>query len=287
MHTPRTVLLQTLGHFVLGHAAPADFAEFLRQRVEANYFAAAVLVPERPAAAFLREAKERQERVGGGPAGRVLRLLRDGGAQVHQPGHPPPRAELPLRQERRGRDHLQGLRERRRRVPRGRHRRDRGAADVPPVVGRQVFSSADRFSPLYQYSDTPSGTYWCVAQIDPGLERRLRRSRLACRTSSRAGSEAATPPGGWLRCARRPSAASGRPPGLPSAGRAWHGRPRVRTRIFSRRCRPAASPALTRRTCMSSSTGTTRTRPPAGCWIARSHTPDVARSRDPAHGGPG
>ena len=45
MHTPRTVLLQTLGHFVLGHAAPRDFADFLRQRVEANYFAAAVLMP--------------------------------------------------------------------------------------------------------------------------------------------------------------------------------------------------------------------------------------------------
>ena len=56
MHTPRTILLQTLGHFVLGHSAPADFADFLRQRVEANYFAAAVLVPQRPATTFLREA---------------------------------------------------------------------------------------------------------------------------------------------------------------------------------------------------------------------------------------
>jgi hypothetical protein len=24
----------------------------------------------------------------------------------------------------------------------------------------------DRFSPLFQYSDTPSGTYWCVAVVD-------------------------------------------------------------------------------------------------------------------------
>src|SRR5260370_15654722 len=37
--------------------------------------------------------------------------------------------------------------------------------------GRQVFAAADRFSPLYQYSDTPSGTYWCVAFVDPGPER--------------------------------------------------------------------------------------------------------------------
>jgi hypothetical protein len=37
--------------------------------------------------------------------------------------------------------------------------------------GRQIFSAADRFSPHYQYSDTPSGTYFCVASVDPGSER--------------------------------------------------------------------------------------------------------------------
>src|SRR5215510_1611416 len=58
MHSPRTILLQTLGHFVLGHEIPEDFAEFLRQRVEANYFAAAVLVPEHAAVSFLQSAKD-------------------------------------------------------------------------------------------------------------------------------------------------------------------------------------------------------------------------------------
>ncbi len=37
--------------------------------------------------------------------------------------------------------------------------------------GRQVFAAEDRFSPLYQYSDTSSGTYFCVAHVDPGRER--------------------------------------------------------------------------------------------------------------------
>jgi hypothetical protein len=37
--------------------------------------------------------------------------------------------------------------------------------------GRQVFTAPDRFSPYYQYSDTPSGTYWCAAFIDSGRER--------------------------------------------------------------------------------------------------------------------
>ena len=45
-HSPRAVILQALGHFLLGHDTPRDFADFLRQRVEANYFAAAMLIPE-------------------------------------------------------------------------------------------------------------------------------------------------------------------------------------------------------------------------------------------------
>jgi len=41
---------------------------------------------------------------------------------------------------------------------------------VPEVVGRQVFTAEDRFSPYYQYSDTPSGTYWCAAFVDQSRE---------------------------------------------------------------------------------------------------------------------
>jgi XRE family transcriptional regulator, fatty acid utilization regulator len=54
----RSVILQTLGHFALGHPEPRDFGDFLRQRVEANYFAGAVLVPETTAVPFLRDAKQ-------------------------------------------------------------------------------------------------------------------------------------------------------------------------------------------------------------------------------------
>ena len=53
----RSVILQTLGHFALGHPEPKDFGEFLRQRVEANYFAGAVLIPETSAVPFLSAAK--------------------------------------------------------------------------------------------------------------------------------------------------------------------------------------------------------------------------------------
>src|SRR5208283_1698646 len=60
-HSPRAVLLQALGHFLLGHEEPRDFADFLRQRVESNYFAAAVLVPEAAGVGFLRESMERRD----------------------------------------------------------------------------------------------------------------------------------------------------------------------------------------------------------------------------------
>ncbi|MEO7836407.1 MAG: helix-turn-helix domain-containing protein [Acidimicrobiales bacterium] len=53
----RSVVLQTLGHFALGHGDPVDFGEFLRQRVQANYFAGAVLAPERTAVDLLARAK--------------------------------------------------------------------------------------------------------------------------------------------------------------------------------------------------------------------------------------
>ncbi|MEZ5244578.1 MAG: helix-turn-helix domain-containing protein [Acidimicrobiales bacterium] len=57
----RSVVLQTLGHFVLEHVDTTDFGEYLRQRIESNYFAAAVLAPEAPAVDFLREAQKQKD----------------------------------------------------------------------------------------------------------------------------------------------------------------------------------------------------------------------------------
>src|SRR5712691_2518325 len=170
-HTPRTVLLQALGHFVLGHSAPLDFADFLRQRVEANYFAAAVLVPEEPAARFLREAMQDRSL--------SVEDLRDVFAVSY---------EIAAHRFTNLATHHLGL-------PCHFVKNDAGGiiykayendgvvfpADGAGAIegqrmcrewsGRQVFAAADRFSPLYQYSDTPSGTYWCVAFVDPGPER--------------------------------------------------------------------------------------------------------------------
>lgn len=53
----RALALQAIGHLVLEHQPPRDYAEFLAQRVEINYFAAAVLMPESSTVPLLTQAK--------------------------------------------------------------------------------------------------------------------------------------------------------------------------------------------------------------------------------------
>jgi XRE family transcriptional regulator, fatty acid utilization regulator len=171
MHSPRTILLQTLGHFVLGHAAPRDFADFLRQRVEANYFAAAVLVPERSAARFLTEAKEARDL--------SVEDLRDVFSVSYEMAahrftnlathhldltcHFVKNDQSGVIYKAYENDGLV--------LPADATGAIEGQRMCRKWSGRQVFGSADRFSPYHQYSDTPSGTFWCVAHVDPGAER--------------------------------------------------------------------------------------------------------------------
>lgn len=56
LRSARSVVLQTLGHYALDHSATRNFADYLRQRVESNYFAAAMLIPERPAVDLLQRS---------------------------------------------------------------------------------------------------------------------------------------------------------------------------------------------------------------------------------------
>ncbi|HEX2742926.1 MAG TPA: helix-turn-helix domain-containing protein, partial [Streptosporangiaceae bacterium] len=170
-HSPRAVVLQALGHFRLDHQVPRDFADFLRQRVEANYFAAAVLMPEPAATPVLAAAKQSRDLavedlvdlfsvsyemaahrftnlathhldlrchfVKNDASGVIYKAYENDG--VLFPADPSGAIE--------------------------------GQRMCRQWSGRQVFGAADRFSPYCQYSDTPSGTYFCVAQVDPRAER--------------------------------------------------------------------------------------------------------------------
>ena len=263
MHSPRTILLQTLGPLRARPlprrgTSPTSSASGSRRTTSRRR----CWCPSSPRPRFLRRGQGGQGPVRGGPAGRVLGVLRDGRAPVHQPGHPPPRPALPLRQERRGRHHLQGLRERRAGASRPtRPARSRASGCAGNGPGGRCSPRRTGSSPCYQYSDTPSGTYWCVAAVDPGRGARLRDHARRRRSSTPAGSAAGTRPSDG--CPGLPGrgllpAPAGRAGG--PLGGAWPGRRRGPTRTSCRPCRRAASRAWTRPTSTRSWSSTRPTR---------------------------
>ncbi|HWB65254.1 MAG TPA: helix-turn-helix domain-containing protein [Mycobacteriales bacterium] len=167
-HDPRYVVLQTLGHFALGHTDPTDFADFLRQRVEANYFAAALLVPETAAVRFLSEAKREHAL--------DMEDMRDVFAVSH---------ETAAHRFTNLASHHLGL-------PVHFSRTDAsgtiykayendglifpvdatGAIEGQLVcrehASRQVFSAPERYGTYAQYTDTAGGTFFCTAHVQPG-----------------------------------------------------------------------------------------------------------------------
>jgi predicted transcriptional regulator/DNA-binding XRE family transcriptional regulator len=165
-HSPRAVILQSLGHFLLGHDTPRDFADFLRQRVEANYFAAAVLIPERAAVPFLLAAKERRDLAVEDlvdiysvsyemAAHRVTNLISH---HLDVPCHFVKNDSSGIIYKAYQNDGVV--------FPADGTGAIEGQRMCRQWSGRQVFGAEDRYSPCYQYSDTPSGTYFCVAQVD-------------------------------------------------------------------------------------------------------------------------
>ena len=170
MHTPRTILLQTLGHIALGRATSKDFADFLRQQLGANYYAAATLLPERTVVPYLQEAKADPPELSIEDLCDVFSVSYDVAAHrftnlaTHHLDLP-----VPLRQEQQERYNparrtpTTGLG-----LPLRRRRRHRRTADVPGVGRTPRFSADDRFSIYYQYTDTPTGTYFVAVHIDPG-----------------------------------------------------------------------------------------------------------------------
>jgi XRE family transcriptional regulator, fatty acid utilization regulator len=170
-HSPRAVVLQALGHFRLDHQVPRDFADFLRQRVEANYFAAAVLMPEPAAAPLLATAKQSRDLA-------VEDLVDLFSVSYEMAAHRFTNLathHLDLR--------CHFVKNDESGVVYKAYENDGVLFPADPFgaiegqrlcrqwSGRQVFGAADRFSPYCQYSDTPSGTYFCVAQVDPRAER--------------------------------------------------------------------------------------------------------------------
>lgn len=167
-HGLRALALQALAHRVLGHTEPVDYADFLRQRLEINYFSSAVLMPRDAAVAFLGEAKARRDL--------AVEDFRDAFGVTHE--------AAAMRMTNFATQFLQ-MRMHFLRVD------GTGAiaklyenddlplpADVSGSVegqpahrawaARAAFERTNRTTEFHQITDTPAGTFWCSTQTGTG-----------------------------------------------------------------------------------------------------------------------
>ncbi|MHA6513871.1 helix-turn-helix domain-containing protein [Tessaracoccus sp. Z1128] len=165
-YEPRSVLLQALGHHILEHSPPSSYGDFLRQRIETNYFAAALLLPEEPAVEFLRAAKERREL--------SVEDLRDiFGVSYEAAAHrftnlATRHLGIPVHFQR---VHESGIIYKAYENDGVAFPKDNlGAIEGQPAcrywTSREVFGVADKFNAFNQYTDTPTGTFWCTARVE-------------------------------------------------------------------------------------------------------------------------
>ncbi|HEX3802347.1 MAG TPA: helix-turn-helix domain-containing protein [Solirubrobacteraceae bacterium] len=167
----RSVIAQTLGHFALGHSEPADFETYVRQRVEANYFAGALLAPERSVVEVLAAAK-RNEDISVEDLGEMFYVSYEMAA--HRLTNLITRHfGIPVHFQRS--DHEGRL---------WKAYENDGVllpADVDGTIegqrlcrwwsSRQAFESEDSYELHYQRTETVTGTFWCVTQIDLDRDR--------------------------------------------------------------------------------------------------------------------
>ncbi|CAI9392497.1 XRE family transcriptional regulator [Microbacterium sp. T2.11-28] len=163
-HGLRSMALQAMAHRLLGHAPPTDYADFLQQRLEINYFAACCLMPETASVAFLAQAKKDRNLavedfrdafgVTHEAAGmRLTNLLTqhfgirlhflrvDGSGAISRVYE---NDELPLPMD------VTGSVE--------------GQIVCRKFAARSSFGEQNRTTEQYQYTDTPAGTFWCSSQ---------------------------------------------------------------------------------------------------------------------------
>jgi len=169
-HGLRSMALQAVAHRVLGHRPPDSYVEFLRQRLEINYFAAACLMPQTQAVAFLGTARQAKDL--------AVEDFRDAFGVTHE--------AAALRMTNLLTEHFD-IRVHFLRVG------DSGAVykayendglplpvDVTGAVEGQIVcrrwgarragGRANRTTEFHQYTDTPAGTFWCSTQTGTTAE---------------------------------------------------------------------------------------------------------------------
>ncbi|HEU5222537.1 MAG TPA: helix-turn-helix domain-containing protein [Candidatus Lumbricidophila sp.] len=163
-HGLRSMALQAMAHRLLGHTPPASYDEFLWQRLEINYFAAACLMPREASVAFLTEAK-REKRL-------AIEDFRDAFGVTHEAAAlrftnlATAHLDMTLHFLRVSGDGalLKGYENDGLPLPTDVTGSIEGQWVCKRWSARTAFDQTNRTTENYQYTDTPVGTFWCATQ---------------------------------------------------------------------------------------------------------------------------
>jgi len=163
-HGLRSLALQAMAHRVLGHSEPSSYGEFLEQRLQINYFAAACLIPEARAVEFLQQAKRNRNL--------AIEDLRDAFGVTHEAAAHRftniATQHLGLRVHHYRADGsgalVRGFENDGLPFPTDASGSIEGEVLCRKWGGRTAFDRRNRTSEFYQYTDTPSGTFWSSVQ---------------------------------------------------------------------------------------------------------------------------
>lgn len=163
-HGLRSMALQAMAHRLLRHEPPQSYADFLRQRLEINYFAACCLMPREAAVGFLQERKRDRDL--------AVEDFRDAFGVTHEAAAlrltnlATSHLDMTLHFLRVGDDGAlyKGYENDGLPLPTDVTGAIEGQLVCRQWSARSAFTHTNRTTELYQYTDTPAGTYWCATQ---------------------------------------------------------------------------------------------------------------------------
>lgn len=163
-HGLRSLALQAMAHIVLQHDRPSTYAEFLKQRLEINYFAAACLMPRNRSVEFLQNAK----------AARNIAIedFRDAFGVTHEAAAhritnlATKFLDMQMHFIRAKADGsiIRAYENDGTPLPEDENGAVEGLTLCRKWAARTAFDRQNRTSEFYQYTDTPAGTFWTAVQ---------------------------------------------------------------------------------------------------------------------------
>lgn len=163
-HGLRSLALQAMAHIVLQHDRPSTYADFLKQRLEINYFAAACLMPRSRSVDFLQNAKANRNI--------AIEDFRDAFGVTHEAAAhritnlATEFLDLRMHFIRAKADGsiIRAYENDGTPLPEDANGAVEGQILCRKWAARTAFERTNRTSEFYQYTDTPSGTFWTAVQ---------------------------------------------------------------------------------------------------------------------------